>query len=303
MKTPLATVSFFLCTAASLPGSDTSGQQQQGSGVLGLGIAHDVRERINERTERITDNTPILNSTAPLDTDKPQGGLVREAAQVITTPVREITTTVKDGIHDVMPTKAAPFSRSGFLSSYEGFSEDPDTGAWIWRRQEGVLARYSRFIIAPIIVYPANDEDFQGIDPDALQKVTNYFKAELSRELTQAGYTVTDKPGEGTGVLRIAIVDLVAGNPVAYAGSWMPYARVADAASTASGNVPMGAGSISIEAELLNSLSGEREGAVIDTLAGKKLEVRQSLNKWGDISQAIRDWAQRFTSRVTKARS
>ncbi|MDP0496901.1 MAG: DUF3313 domain-containing protein [Verrucomicrobiota bacterium JB024] len=277
---------------ACLHAQDSGDDESQG-GILGGGVLGSIRDRVNARTQTITDNSAILSSTSSLNADAQPG----PAQQVVST----VTDPIKEGMSDIMPTKASPMTKSGFLPSYEGFKEDPDTGAWVWRKEEGVLAQYNRFIISPIIVYPANDSEFKGISPDDLKKLTDYFRAELTQALDQAGYPVVFQPGKGVAVVRIAIVGVVPGNPVMYAGSWMPYARIADAANQATGGTPMGVGSISIEAELLDSLTGAREGAVIDTLAGKKLEVRQSMNKWGDIAQAVQTWAQRFAARVTKA--
>ncbi|MGE9293539.1 MAG: DUF3313 domain-containing protein [Puniceicoccales bacterium] len=270
--------------------SDDSSSQE---GILGGGILGNLRDRVNQRTQNITDNSAILSSSSSLDADS-QPGPAQQVVGAVTDPIKE-------GVSSVMPTKEAPMTKSGFLPSYEGFKEDSDTGAWVWVREDGELAHYDKFIISPIIVYTANDAQFKGVNPDDLKKLTDYFRAELTKALDAAGYPVVFQRGEGVAVLRIAIVNVVPGNPVMYAGSWMPYARIADAANQATGGTPMGVGSISIEAEMLDSVSGQREGAVIDTLAGKKLEVRQSMNKWGDIAEAIQTWAQRFTARVEKA--
>lgn len=262
-------------------------------GILGGGILGNIRERVNQRTQAITDNSEILGNDEAMDPDASP----RPAQEIVGT----VTEPLRQGISEVMPTRASPMTHTGFLQSYEGFTEDKDTGAWIWTKEKGVLAKYNRFIISPILVYPAKGTQFQGVSPDELKKLTDYFRHALTAALDQAGYPVVHQPGKGVAVLRIAIVNVVPGNPLMYAGSWMPYARIADTAQAATGGTHMGVGSISIEAEMLDSLTGAREGAVIDTLAGKKLEVRQSLNKWGDIAAAVQTWAQRFAGRVEKA--
>ncbi len=278
--------------AACLHAQESDSESDQG-GILGGGVLGNLRERVNQRTQTITNNSAILSNTSSLNADS-QPGPAQEVVGTVTAPIKE-------GMSDIMPTKAAPMTKSGFLPSYEGFKEDPETGAWVWVKEKGVLADYNRFIIAPIVVYPADDAEFKGVNPDELKKLTDYFRAELTKALDQAGTPVVFQPGKGVAIVRIAIVGVVPGNPVMYAGSWMPYARLADAAQKATGGTTMGVGSISIEADLLDSLTGAREGAVIDTLAGKKLDVRQSMNKWGDIAQAIQTWAQRFAGRVTQA--
>jgi len=284
---------FLFALLASLPLSAQDSSDDSGGGILGGGIVGNIRDRVDARTQNITNNSSILSSTSSLDPNATQG----PAKQVVST----VTEPLQEGISSIMPTKASPKTDSGFLQSYEDFQEDPDTGSWIWVKEKGILADYDRFIIAPIVVYPANDAQFKAINPDDLQKLTNYFRAELTKALDQAGYPVVHQPGKGVGVIRIAIVGIVPGNPIMYAGSWMPYARIADTANAATGGTHMGVGSISIEAELLDSLTGAREGAVIDTQVGKKLQVQQSLTKWGDIAQAVQTWAERFAARVTKA--
>ncbi len=287
-RTSLALLAFL--TALPLSAQDSS---EDSGGLLDGGIVGSIRDRVNARTQTITNNSRILGSDEALDPNAP----TRPAKEVVST----VTQPIQDGISEIMPTKKAPMTHSGFLPSYEGFQEDPDTGSWVWVKEKGVLADYSRFIISPIVVYPANDSEFKAINPDELKKLTDYFRYELTQALDQAGYPVVHQPGKGVGVIRIAIVGIVPGNPITYAGSWMPYARIADSANAATGGTHMGVGSISIEAELLDSLTGAREGAVIDTQVGKKLEVQQSLTKWGDIGQAVETWAKRFAARVTKA--
>ncbi|WP_269541878.1 DUF3313 domain-containing protein [Cerasicoccus fimbriatus] len=263
--------------------------------IAGAGILSNIQDRLNERTENITDSSSRLSSTAPLDTDSDDQPGPAEAI------VGAVKAPIQDGISELTPTRAAPMTKSGFLPSYEGFKEDPDTGAWVWTDKPAPLAAYEKFAIAPIVVYPAKDAQFQAVSPDDLKKLTDYFRYELTKALEAQGFSVVTEGGEGVAVLRIAIVNVVPGNPVKYAGSFFPYARIVDGVKSATGEANMGVGTISIEAEAIDSATGEPVAAVIDTLAGKKLDVRQSLNKWGDIAQAIDTWAQRFAARVSQA--
>ncbi|WP_309399304.1 DUF3313 domain-containing protein [Cerasicoccus maritimus] len=261
----------------------------------GAGIFSNIQERLNERTENITDRSALLSSTEPLDTDSAnQTGPAQAIVDTVKAPIQ-------DGISELTPTRAAPMTKSGFLPSYDGFKEDPETGAWIWTAKPKPLAAYKSFAIAPIVVYPMKGAEFQAVSPDDLKKLTDYFRYELTKALEAQGFSVVEQGGKGVAVLRIAIVNVVPGNPVKYAGSFFPYARIADATKSATGGTHMGVGVISIEAEALDSATGEPVAAAIDTLAGKKLDVRQSLNKWGDIAQGIDTWAQRFAKRVSQA--
>ncbi|MEM8550576.1 MAG: hypothetical protein AAGF10_07275, partial [Verrucomicrobiota bacterium] len=62
-------------------------------------ILSGIRERVHERTQEITDNSPILGSDDALDPDA-QEGPAREVVSTVTDPLKE-------GVDEIKPTKAA----------------------------------------------------------------------------------------------------------------------------------------------------------------------------------------------------
>ena len=62
----------------------------------------------------------------------------------------------------------------------------------------------------------------------------------------------------------------------------------------------IGMGSVGVEAELLDSQSGEILGAIIDHKMGKKYKVGKSATKWGHVIDMFNKWGQTFRARWDK---
>jgi len=63
----------------------------------------------------------------------------------------------------------------------------------------------------------------------------------------------------------------------------------------------LGLGGASMEAEALDSQTGERVFAVVDTRQGKRMSIGAGLSEFGHAKQVIEHWVERFVSRVDKA--
>jgi hypothetical protein len=66
--------------------------------------------------------------------------------------------------------------------------------------------------------------------------------------------------------------------------------------------IGIGLGGASMEAEVVDSLTGEQIGAVIESQKGKRLSLK-GLSKWGDAKAVMNGWAKRFKERLDEAHS
>lgn len=180
---------------------------------------------------------------------------------------------------------------SGFLGDYSELKpREGDGSMLVYRKAEGALAAYDAFIVDPVLVWFHPEAKGRGVDPDDLKALADTFRTEVVEELEGHGYTVTSEPGPGVLRVRVAITDVDPAGPVA---------NVAAKAGGVALGVPLlpslDIGSAAIEAEMLDSTSGERLAAVMDAKRGRRFfAFKRSVERWGDARAAFRAWAREW---------
>lgn len=150
---------------------------------------------------------------------------------------------------------------------------------------------YHKILLEPVVFFLKDDARYKGIHPEELQKLSEAFNAAVSEALGTA-YPLVDKPGPGVLRVRTAITGLVPNKPeVSVAMAIVPGGSLAYAVLPEKYN---NIGSASLEAELLDSVSGERLAAAVDTRAGKKTELVKGMETWGHAKKAFSVWANDF---------
>jgi len=160
---------------------------------------------------------------------------------------------------------------SGFLEDYPSFEPDKDRpGALIYRKAGTSLKDYSKVIMDPVEIWYAPDCKYKGIKPDELKILADAFRAAIVSEL-EPDYPVVSKSGPGVLGIRMAAI-----------GDNM---SLQDA---------------TIEAELLDSQSNERLGALIDrqhkkgSVLGKLSAVQKGGASWEEIEKTLKFYAKRL---------
>ena len=158
--------------------------------------------------------------------------------------------------------------QSSFLKNYAQLKPDPKVdGALRYVNPKKNLKQYDRFLIDPIAVYFAPGAKGAGIDPAKLKELTDYFRSELVKGLTK-NYRVVSAPGKGVMRLRTAITDVEESEPLL---NIHPLMKLTGA----------GLGGASMEAEGIDSLTGERIGAIVETRSGNRISVAAGLSRMG----------------------
>ena len=178
-------------------------------------------------------------------------------------------------------TQSSGFLSSGFLSS--GFLSDysqlqpgrADQAHLIYIDPQADFSSYENVIIDPVTVWQGEGSRFSGVSPGELESLARDLRASLRRQLAHE-FQVLDRPAAGTLQLRIALVE------VKRAG-----------ASTGTDFV----GSVAIELEILDAVSGERLIAVVDS-RGESEEPRDSQS----VRTAFDGWASRARDRLSMFR-
>ncbi len=175
---------------------------------------------------------------------------------------------------------------TGFLSDYSRLEAESET-VLLYLNPRKPLGNYSKFIIDPIAVHFHSIDEGTDISSEELAELRQYmYKAVYNALLNR--YSVVRQPGPGVARLRLAITDLDKSSPVLNA---IPTTKLTG----------VGLGGASMEGELLDSVTGEQIGAVIQSQEGERLSL-EGLSKWGDAEAVIDRWAEAFVERLDKAR-
>ena len=194
---------------------------------------------------------------------------------------------------------------SGFLGDYSKLIPVPNNGDLLFYEEEpGVLKNYRKFIFDPVNIYLLPESRAHAIDADDLYRLAEFFRQTVVDELKQSKYEFVDATGPGALELNVAISDVsptggtrnavVAG--AATAGSIMTVPGIGLVVPRIS------VGRISIEGEMLDSVSGERKVAFMTSKGGRRwFSGLNRFRTWGDIERAFRTWARNFRQRMDAA--
>ena len=190
-----------------------------------------------------------------------------------------------------------------FLGDYAGLAPDAKNGdLLLYEKDPTVLKKYNKFIFDPITIYLLPEARDRGIDPDDLERLAKYFQQAVKDELAKSGtYQIVTAPGPDVAELRVAITNVEptgGGKNAAVKGA--ATAATVGGAPGASLLVPrLSVGRVSIEGEILDSVSGERLVAFVTGKSGRRwFSGLNTFKKWGDVEAAFRSWAKAFRARL-----
>ena len=182
--------------------------------------------------------------------------------------------------------KQMELTESGFLSGYSGLEDYEELeGMRIYKNPDvNIVERYSKILVAPVEFRLDPTVKEHKMDFEDELKLSNYFHEKLIEGLI-INYDIADEPGEDVILLRIAITDILP-NKVYLNLHW---------STTLIGG---GIGGASLEAELVDSLTGERMFSFIDARKGKKLNYTKGLTKWGHTQEVLGMWAKHIVKNL-----
>ncbi len=177
---------------------------------------------------------------------------------------------------------------SGFLGDqafYSKLSKHPELeGVKVFRKNEHPLAEYDSFILPPVKIYLSEVGRSRDVTPEELNELAQFFRNSVYEALRDR-YRITNVPGPGVAILRLAITD---------ADPNLALMNVHPGSLLIGG----GLGGASVEAELVDSTSGEQVAAAIASSKGKRYEYTSGLTRWGHTHALLSDWAKVIRKRV-----
>lgn len=202
--------------------------------------------------------------------------------------------------------KEQPLNFSGFLGNYSGFRPSSDeSGSWTYEKPGLNLRPYQNVMVDPLVIWNNPDPKYGGInDVDAWQlRLT--FRDRIVKALGN-DYPVVDHPGPHVLRVRAALTDVAESKAHSNANSPGPLLPLAgdlllrSTETLASTNFLVG--NASLEAELLDSQSGERLVGYIEKRESSTTYVSDDRHNLGPIVEIFDYWAKKLRQRLDKAR-
>ena len=209
--------------------------------------------------------------------------------------------------------KLGDYQTVGFLSDYSKLQPaGDDSSAYLHRADPAVGAKYNKVMIDRIKLFFADQAEYQGIDPTDLKALTDYFHDAISKALGDA-YPVVTETGPDVVRMRIAVTNITPNKPIASVATLVvPFLWVADAGTGVAQDQPGSTafvGKASIEAEAMDSVSGEQIAAYVETEIPKKYNWTEGVEKgvgdyvksysaWAYTKQAMDAWAKYIRARM-----
>jgi hypothetical protein len=202
--------------------------------------------------------------------------------------------------------QARSVSESGFLSDYSQLKKGKDDQAKLVYFAPGVdWKKYTKMYIEPVQLWKSEDPESKlgKLSKENQDMLTSFLYTELNNEL-QKSYTLVDKPGPDTIVLRSAITEAKKSAPVRnLLTTIVPFGIAANILVTAAFGTGIGVGEVQVEAELLDGQTNQRLAAAVDKRAGTKALRTKFDGTWGDVKLSFEYWAQKLETRLVELRA
>jgi (2Fe-2S) ferredoxin len=171
---------------------------------------------------------------------------------------------------------------SGFLGDYSKLHEDRygDRSLRWYEKENFNWNQYRKIMLDPVVVYYHPEAKYRQIDPEAVRKLTEYFRKVVEEELAEE-YPIVTAPGPDVLRIRAAITEIVPANPGI------------NVVTTAAVFVPLDMGGAAIEEEFLDSQTNEVMAAMVDKKMGNPLDPRfyRGFTTMGYARGAFQAWA------------
>ncbi len=177
-------------------------------------------------------------------------------------------------------------AKTGFLSDYSKLEKESDTSLRYVNQK--AIAGYTGFIIDPVKVVYSPDSKAKGkLTDQQLTELTTYTNTKIREAVQKAGKKIVYQPAAGVARIRVALTDMEKASAV----SAIPQASL----------MGVGIGGASMEAEVVDSMTGVQVGAVVESAKGTRIPFANL----GDLSSArnvIDGWAKRLQERLEEAK-
>lgn len=192
---------------------------------------------------------------------------------------------------------------SGFLGDYSILRPGKDGEATlVYRKYENDHARwrsYTQILLEPVQIWKGKNTELNKDDAEYLAKIA---WSRLDEELRK-DYTMASGPGDGVLRIQVAVTEAGAAMPVLdLITTLYPGTRLVSEGKRWAAGTESFVGTVSVEAKVTDSQSGEVLGAAVDRRGGGKY-VTKGFQRWTDVEEAFTYWAKQIRWRLCLARA
>ncbi len=201
------------------------------------------------------------------------------------------------------PMKGKQIAPSGFLGDYSKLQPGKSGQAqFVYRNPKANFSKYTKIMIDPIGVWAAPKSKLAKLPEKDVTAIVSYLADALRKELSK-DYAIVTEAGPDVMRLRVALTEAKGARVVLNTlSSVIPVGLAVSTLKLAATGTHSSVGEVNLEAELLDSQTGERLAAAIDSRAGRKVIASGNFTKWGDVQDAFDFWAEKLRLRLEELR-
>lgn len=202
------------------------------------------------------------------------------------------------GCNAVRSRRKAP-KEVGFLGDYSRLKANPDFPAkLVYINPEAAWTSYNAIEIDSVTLWRTGQTGH--LSEEVRQNILNIVYKALHDKLG-AQFTIVNQAGPGVLRLRAALTEAKGANvPARTVSTIVPQLHMISMVVGMSADVVVTVGEATVEAEIVDSITGRRLAAAVDQRAGTKAISGRMFKKWGDFEAAAEFWAESLTRTLTK---
>ncbi len=202
-------------------------------------------------------------------------------------------------------TKESYYEPSGFLGDYGQLQPGTNGQARLVYIKPGVQwNKYTKVWIKPVELWRSDDPEapLGKLTAEDQQILIDLAHTSLANALTN--YQIVSQGGSDVLVIHAALTDARKSKQVigAISAIYLPLKLISLGKQEIAGT-PIGAGMVTIEAELLDGQTNERLVAAVDSRSGTVAIRSKFTNRWGDVEKSLDWWANRLATRLAEERA
>ncbi len=159
------------------------------------------------------------------------------------------------------------------------------------------LEKYRKVVIEDVrVAQPKAAAGVKRANREESERLAERFE-EILREELSPHYQITNRRGRDTLTVRATLTELQPSRPEVFVFNYLPYASaLTTGVSLATGKTP-GAGSTTVEAEVLDSLTRRQVYAIVDQYKGSKFQPH-GIERWGQTEASMRTWSRKIRAGI-----
>lgn len=219
------------------------------------------------------------------------------------TPILLLTVlSLLTGLGCALNTPARHKSEEGFLSDYSILHKGTGHQAErVYFASDADWSKYTKVLLDPVTVWRGTESRSHGLSAAKAQVLADYFYNVIQQEVSKH-YQLVSIPGPDTLRVQVALTKVDETHVVLdIVSTIVPQAALADRVQAlATGRLAF-VGSAQVEARVMDSQTGRILGEGVDRrLGGKRLNAK-SLERWGDVENIMKFWADRAVYNLCSA--